>query len=450
MDQHIKSEELEDYVAEIYSSEHPSEEVFQQAIDDLEVKELSLLLEALPLEERLQHWNQIPEAKKANVLIGMRDQARDAIISHLNSDSLNRLLTGLDAESLIELSDNLSEELITTAFKSLSLRDKEVFYNANQFEANCIGRYVDHAFVTVPLNAKIKDAMMALKSCNFDFIDHIYVVDRVGVFRGILKISELLAETNERRLIREMMNTEVTPILAHTVLSDAAEALEHSMHNSLPVVDKYNRFIGRMTQAIALWIQKETLESRIMAQAGLKESTDLFVPVWKGANSRAIWLGINLLTAFLASWTIGLFADVLSQVVALAVLMPVVASMGGIAGSQTLTLIIRGIATGQVTFGNALSLAKQELSIAAINGIAWAVVISLVTYFWFESISISGIIAFAVMTNIVIAALSGVYIPVLLDRFKIDPALSGAVILTTVTDVFGFLTFLGLGTLMLI
>lgn len=187
-----------------------------------------------------------------------------------------------------------------------------------------------------------------------------------------------------------------------------------------------------------------------MAKAGMAESEDLFIPVMKGARNRAIWLGINLLTAFLASWTIGFFENVLSQVVALAVLMPVVASMGGIAGSQTLALIMRGLALGQVTLGNALALCRQELGIALINGIGWAVVIGIVAFYWFNSFEIGFVIAFAVFANIQAAAVSGVYLPLLLSKFGIDPALSGAVLLTTVTDVFGFVTFLGLGTLFLI
>lgn len=233
-------------------------------------------------------------------------------------------------------------------------------------------------------------------------------------------------------------------------LLDAAELIEHSEATELPVVDDQQRLIGCVSPQTALWIQREEFEHRLMAQAGMDESTDLFVPVVRGARQRALWLGINLLTAFLAAWTIGLFAEVLSKVVALAVLMPVVASMGGIAGSQTLTLIIRGLATRQVTFGNSLALSRQELSIAALNGVGWGLVIGLVTLFWFDSTVIGLIIGVAVLANIVVAALSGVYIPLLLDKFKFDPALSGAVVLTTVTDVVGFVTFLGLATLLIL
>jgi magnesium transporter len=191
-------------------------------------------------------------------------------------------------------------------------------------------------------------------------------------------------------------------------------------------------------------------EGQLMASAGMDEDEDLFSPVVKSARNRAVWLGINLLTAFLASWFIGLFEATLQQVVALAVLMPVVASMGGIAGSQTLTLIIRGLALGQVTGANLKALMKKELSVGGLNGVIWSVVIGLVASVWFGSPVIGLVIALAILVNIVAAALSGVLVPVMLDKLKLDPALSGSVILTTVTDIVGFVAFLGLGTLLLV
>ena len=187
-----------------------------------------------------------------------------------------------------------------------------------------------------------------------------------------------------------------------------------------------------------------------MATAGMNEDEDLFAPVLRSSKRRATWLGINLLTAFLASWAIGLFEATLQQVVALAVLMPIVASMGGIAGSQTLTLIIRGIALGQIAKGNVSSLLIKEVSVGALNGVLWAVVVGIIASLWFSSINIGLVIAAAIVLNIIAAAFSGVLIPIILDKFKIDPALSGSVILTTVTDMVGFISFLGLGTLFLL
>ncbi len=235
---------------------------------------------------------------------------------------------------------------------------------------------------------------------------------------------------------------------ADTSLIEAAEAIEHSSDIELPVVDEEGTLIGRLTLRTATALVREHYEARLMASAGMDESDDLFAPIVKGARRRAIWLGINLLTAFLASATIGLFEDVLAKVVALAVLMPIVASMGGIAGSQSLTLMIRGMAMGQISIGNLFSLMKNELGIGALNGILWAILIGLVAGLWFDDNLIGMTIAVAILVNMLVAALAGVAVPMILQKFNQDAALSGSVILTTVTDVVGFFTFLGLATLL--
>ena len=304
--------------------------------------------------------------------------------------------------------------------------------------------------LTLAVNATVKDAIRAITRGKQNTLDHIYLLDKNNVYRGTVKVKDVLCDKSDLHMVRGLIDTTVPTIAASSQYLDSIDELENAEVKNLPVIDDDGRLIGRITHPTALWLLREHYESLLMAKAGMAESEDLFIPVMKGARNRAIWLGINLLTAFLASWTIGLFENVLSQVVALAVLMPVVASMGGIAGSQTLALIMRGLALGQVTLSNALALCRQELGIAMINGIGWAVVIGVVAFYWFSSIEIGFVIAFAVFANIQAAAVSGVYLPLLLNRLGIDPALSGAVLLTTVTDVFGFVTFLGLGTLLLI
>ena len=216
------------------------------------------------------------------------------------------------------------------------------------------------------------------------------------------------------------------------------------------MVDDTNKLLGRVDILSASELVNENYERQVMATAGMDEDEDLFAPVAKSARSRALWLGINLLTAFLASWFIGLFEATLQQVVALAVLMPVVASMGGIAGSQTLTLIVRGLALGQVTGANLKALMTKELKVGGVNGVIWALVIGIVAFFWFSDPLLGLVICLAIFMNILAAALAGVLLPVVLDKLKIDPALSGSVILTTVTDIVGFVAFLGLGSLFLL
>jgi len=450
MDEFIKSDELQHFVTELHDKDCPNEAVFERAVSALDVIELGLLLEALPIDERLLRWTQVPDEIKASVLVEMRSQAREPILLSLDSGAAEKLLQTIDAESLIELSDQLSDEWVEKACSYLDKKQKQWFDSANQYDPNQIGRFVDHNILTLASNAKVKDAARAIVRGKQNTLDHIYLLDKSNVYRGTVKVKDVLCEKSELRMVRGLIDSSISAIHASSPLLESIEELEHSDVKNLPVIDDNGRLIGRITHPTALWIQKEHYEGLLMAKAGMSESEDLFVPVLKGARNRAIWLGINLLTAFLASWTIGFFETVLTQVVALAVLMPVVASMGGIAGSQTLALIIRGLAMGQVTLGNAFALCRQELGISMINGVGWAIVIGAVTFYWFGSLEIAFVIAFAVFANIQAAAISGVYLPLLLNRYGIDPALSGAVLLTTVTDVFGFVTFLGLGTLLLI
>jgi magnesium transporter len=275
------------------------------------------------------------------------------------------------------------------------------------------------------------------------------VVDRTGRYVGILHGTTLLGEPSHLPIF-EFIDEQAPVVEGDMDLDTGSDLVSRSGYTALAVVDDEGKLLGRISIGEALENVRRSLESQFMHTAGLDENEDLFAPVIASAKSRALWLGINLLTAFLASWTIGLFEATLEQVVALAVLMPIVASMGGIAGSQTLTLIIRGLALGQITPQTYFTLMRKELSVGLINGILWALVIFAVTFLWFGDVIIGSVIALAIVINICVAALSGVVIPVWLEKAKIDPALSGSVILTTITDVIGFFVFLGLGSWLLL
>jgi cation transporter-like permease len=235
----------------------------------------------------------------------------------------------------------------------------------------------------------------------------------------------------------------------HQPLSESIEAIEHSVVPSVAIIDDENTLIGQLDWQFAINTQREIYETRLMAGTGMDEGDDLFSPIFRSSKKRGLWLGINLLTAILASITIGLFEDVITQVVALAVLMPIVASMGGIAGSQTLTLMVRAMALNQITPGNRFTLLKNELGIGSINGLLWSLIIGGLAGAWFQSFALGATISLAIIINIITAALFGVLIPITLDKFKLDPALAGSVILTTVTDVVGFFAFLGTASLVM-
>ena len=423
--------------------------VFEEAVIELESSELAFLLESLPLPERLDRWQQVPEEDRVDVLVAMRSEPRQTIFSTFDDEQLQALLSNLHAEDLIELAETLPDSVVDTALQSMDAMQRQHYQRSAQYDDYQIGRYVDHELIILPKTARVRDAMRLIKKSLPEYTDSLYLIQRNGDYAGTVSIQKLYSALPEQSLM-ELSTEDPFTIAADIHLSDASEKVEHSGLAALPVIDDNNKLSGRITLRQAIEITREDYESQLMATAGLNEDEDLFAPVFRSSKRRATWLGINLLTAFLASWAIGLFEATLQQIVALAVLMPIVASMGGIAGSQTLTLIIRGIALGQISKGNMSPLLIKEVSVGALNGVLWAIVIGVITSFWFESASIGLVIAAAIVLNIVAAAFSGVLVPIVLDRFNIDPALSGSVILTTVTDVVGFVAFLGLGTLFLL
>ncbi|MCB1789137.1 MAG: magnesium transporter, partial [Gammaproteobacteria bacterium] len=279
--------------------------------------------------------------------------------------------------------------------------------------------------------------------------DKLFVVNRDDNYLGILRLSQLVSR-DPQETVAEAMSLNMQPIRAAMSTSEVARRFEAHDMLSAPVVDDSGRLLGRITVDDVIDVIREEGEHQFMGGAGLSEEEDMFAPVLASTRRRALWLGINLATAFLASWVIGQFEETLSKVVALAVLMPIVASMGGIAGSQTLTLAIRGIALGQLSSTNARALVLKELAVGTLNSLIWAAVVAFIAGLWFDSSQIAILIAVAITINLVFAAITGSLLPLALERVGIDPALAGSVLLTTVTDVVGFLSFLGLATIFLV
>ncbi|RUM84821.1 MAG: magnesium transporter, partial [Candidatus Thioglobus sp.] len=278
--------------------------------------------------------------------------------------------------------------------------------------------------------------------------DKVFVVDRDYKYLGSIHISTLLTNEAEQN-INPLINKTLKPISADMPEKEVAHLFEQRNLISAPVVDENNQLIGRITIDDVVDVIRDEAEHSVMSMAGLDEEEDVFAPVMQSSKRRSVWLGVNLITVFIAVFFIGLFEATLQEKIALAILMPVVASMGGIAGTQTLILVTRGIATGRVTSSNLKVLMNKEVAIGFLNGIIWSVVIALATYFWFEDVMLSLVIALAVIVNLIFAAFSGAFLPSLLIKFKIDPALAGGVILTTITDVIGFVAFLGLASLVI-
>lgn len=445
------TDELQELIEDVVEAEETeaAQREIRNILGDEEPEEIALVLESLPVEQRLDVWRKLPKEIQLDVLVTMRADPRERILDDLSREEMDALLTDLDAEDLLELAESLSPRLVERAVARMDAQQREWFRSAQQYDEEQAGHWVNHDVLVLPQNARVRDALRLVRRELPEYCDAIYLVNRTGQFADLVRIDELWTQPDHLPLA-DLTEEDWGVIQAEEDAVDAAFKVQKSGLIALPVVDAQQKLLGRMDIGTACELVNEYYEGQLMASAGMDEDEDLFAPVLKSAQGRAIWLGINLLTAFAASWFIGLFEGTLQQVVALAVLMPVVASMGGIAGSQTLTLIIRGLALNQITDANLKALLKKELSVGGLNGIIWAIVIGLVAWVWFGSPMIGVVIALAIVINICAATLSGVVIPVLLDRLKIDPALSGSVILTTVTDIVGFVAFLGLGTLFLV
>jgi magnesium transporter len=279
-----------------------------------------------------------------------------------------------------------------------------------------------------------------------DLTDSLFIVDRSDHYLGVLPLTVLLT-SDETQAVNELMEDDLQAIYANTPASEVAMLFEQKNLVSAPVIDIDGRLIGRITVDDVMDVIRDEAEHSIMGHAGLAEDTDMFAPVLVSARRRAVWLGINLITAMIASVVIGLFEATIQQVVALAILMPIVASMGGIAGSQTLTLVIRGLALKHIGDTNATQVLFKELGVGAVNGVLWAFVVAVIAGYWFDSSMLGLVIGVALLINLICAALAGALIPLFMLRFNIDPALAGGVVLTTITDVIGFMAFLGLASL---
>ena len=436
-----------DRLREVEEEQRPT--LMESAVDDLDPARVALLLEALPLEERLRRWSEIPAAQQPEILVAMRVDARTTLLRAIGDDARDQLLAGLGAQELIELADSLPDKVVEDALSRMDAQQRDYFERSNQYRDDQIGRYVDHNLLMLPATVRVQDADRLLRRTLPDYTDSLYLYDRSGRYSGTVRTGQLYTVPGHLPLSSQADESAVS-LQGDTSVGTATEAVMRSGWVALPVVDEQGRLLGRVTLRDAMDFQREQFEGQLMAQAGMSEEEDLFAPVLRSSRRRATWLGVNLLTAFLASWSIGLFQATLQQVVALAVLMPIVASMGGIAGSQTLTLMIRALALKQIARSNLGSLLQKELAVAAVNGLVWALLIALVCGWWFASPALGAVIGSAIALNILAAALAGVLIPIVLDRLQVDPALSGSVILTTVTDVIGFVSFLGLGALVLV
>lgn len=410
--------------------------------------EMAHLLESSPPKERNILWKLIDKEDESEVLQYLNDEIAAHFLKHRDTADILEALEDFETDDIADLLQELPRTVTRKVLESMDDQNRSRIESALSYPDDTAGGLMNTDTITVRPNISLDVVFRYLRRHTElpDTTDKLLVVNRAGTFVGALPLSKLVI-SDPSMIVREAMLGEVTVIPATMEDTEVAAIFAREDLVSAPVVDEDGKLLGRITIDDVVDVIREDADHSLMSMAGLDEDEDTFAPVFKTSKRRAIWLGINLLTAFLASAVIGIFEATLEQVVALAVLMPIVASMGGIAGSQTLTLVIRGMALGHIGAANTRWLMTRELAVGAINGILWSIVVGVVASLWFSDQQLGLIIGSALIINLIVAAIAGAALPLLLERLDIDPALSGGVILTTITDVVGFFSFLGLATI---
>jgi len=431
--------------------EASNHEEAKDQLKDLHPGEVALLLEAIKPKDRTVIWPGIEVSIQGEVLKEVNEDVQSQLIDEMSVDALVKATEKLDTDDLADIVPNLPESAVHSLLLTLDYKHREHLNKVLEYPEDSAGGLMNTDFITVRPDVTISAViryLRLLKEMPVD-TDQVFVVDRNFTYLGSLLISTLLTEEPEQ-VIMSLINSDFSkPIHADTDEAEVALLFEQRNLISAPVIDENNQLVGRITIDDVVDVIRDQAEHSVMSMVGLDEDEDVFAPIFQSTMRRSIWLGVNLVTAFIAVYFIGLFEATLQQKIALAILMPVVASMGGIAGTQTLIIVTRGIATGRVTTANIKSLINKEVAVSVLNGIIWSIVIALTTYYWFNDIMLSVVIGLAIIVNLVVAAFSGAFLPLLQTKLRIDPALAGGVILTTITDVIGFVAFLGLAALVI-
>lgn len=412
--------------------------------------EIADALESLPPSRRRILWEVIDPELEGEILMEVGDEVRESLVRDMDVEELRAATEQLDLDDLADFVQSLPEQLTAEVLAGMGRQDRERLEQVLAYPEDSAGGLMNLDVITVRGDVTL-DVVLRYLRRRGDMprqTDRLWVTDRYGRYQGELSLRLLLTNPQDT-LVSDICLRRIEPLNVLTTQKDVARAFEDFDLVSAPVVDNYNRLIGRITIDDVVDVIREEAEQSVMSMAGLNQEDDIFAPVLKSTKKRALWLGVNLLTALLASWVIAQFEGTLERVVTLAVLMSVVPSMGGIAGSQTLTLVIRGQALNQISKNNLRDLLTREVAIGVLNGLLWAMIVAALVWLWFGDAQIGLIIGAALIVNLATAAYAGAMLPIFMKKIGVDPALAGGVALTTVTDVVGLVAFLGLATLLL-
>src|SRR6185436_2009631 len=436
-------------VEQLVHKQHLTE--LRTKLERLHPADIAFILDALPLQERLVVWNLVKADRDGEILVEVSDAVRESLIEAMDSRELVAAAETLEADELADIAPDLPPAVIEEVVQALPLEERERLRAALSYPEGAVGALMDFDHVAVREDVTLEAVTRYLRRLDElpDHTDQLFVVDREQVLKGTLPLSRLIVSDLDRE-VRQVMVAESVKLHPQDRAEDAASAFERYDLVSAPVVDAAGRLTGRLTvNAVVDYIREASAETQL-AEAGLRQEEDVFAPVLDSFKNRWAWLAINLVTAFIASRVIGVFENSIAQLVALAALMPIVAGIGGNAGKKTITGIVRAVARGQIQGTYGVKLLGKELGVALLNGAVWGTLLGVIAYAFYRNIALGGVMALAMMLNLLLAALMGVAIPWLRSRFGRDPAVGSSVLITACTDSGGFFIFLGLATLFLV
>lgn len=444
----LPEEQLDRLIDAIDAEDRPA---IREVLADLHPADVGQLLESLTPTQRDLAWAEIDDSAKGEVLVEVGEGVQADLLEDMDRKAMVTAVHGMDTDDIADLIPVLPDDVLADVLFTVDKDARAGLGEVLSYPEDTAGGLMDLDLVTVRGNVPIRVVIRYLRLLGRlpDNTDKLFVVDRKNRLRGVLRLVDLLTAPPEDR-VRDHFDNEPKVFKTMDPEDDVAERFEKYNLISAPVVDDNYKLIGRITIDDVVDVIRETADRSVMARAGLSEEEDIFAPVQRTTRSRSIWLSVNLVTAIIASMVITQFESTIERLVALAVLMPIVASMGGNAGIQTLTVVIRGIGTGIISGSNAWQVVRKEFLVGSLNGMIWALAVAVVAIVWYGDFALGGVVALAVFVNLVCAALAGVFLPLALEKLGIDPALAGGVALTTVTDVVGFFAVLGLAALLLL
>jgi len=444
--QHSAKHEL---VETLVHKQHLAE--LRAQLDEMHPADVAYILEALPINERLIVWDLVKAERDGEILLELSEPVRESVIRTMDSDELIAAVETLDTDEIAELAPDLPEEVIQDVFQSLPVEEREQLRAAMSYPEDAVGALMDFDVVSVREDVTLEVVTRYLRRFEElpDHTDQLFVVDREQHLKGVLPIARLVV-TDLEKPVTDVMLQEFVTLYPDDKAQDAAQAFERYDLVSAAVIDQGGKLVGRVTVDAVVDFIRAKSESEALAMAGLRETEDLFAPVWESFKNRWSWLAVNLVTAFVASRVIGVFEGSIEKLVALAALMPIVAGIGGNSGNQTTTMIVRALALGQIQVEQAKKLFVKELAVAIANGLVWGGILGVIAYLLYSSVKLGVVMTAAMTLNLLLAAVMGVAIPIAMAKLGRDPAIGSSVMITACTDSGGFFIFLGLATLFLL